>query len=61
MMTREDAIKLIENLYPADSEYSDTAAIGQELLNQAERENWRSAPTEILIHYANLCISKEGE
>ena len=58
-MNREEAIRHIENLYPADSPYDPT--IGQELLAQAKREvnDWRTEPTEVLIRYAQLCIQKE--
>ncbi len=61
-MTREDAIREIESLYPADSEYETTALIGQSLLEQAKREKmsgWRAEPTEVLIRYAQLCQEEE--
>ncbi|MGR9052754.1 MAG: hypothetical protein ACU84J_08910 [Gammaproteobacteria bacterium] len=57
---REEAIRHIENLYPADADYEDTAAIGRELLAQAKREvlGWRNEPTAVLIRYAELCTAK---
>ena len=61
-MKREEAIQHIENLYPADSGYDDTAEIGRDLLAQAKREvsGWRTEPTEILVRYAELCIQRES-
>lgn len=61
-MTREEAISHIENLYPADAGYSDTAQIGKELLEQAKMEvaGWRTEPTEVLVRYAQLCISRDN-
>lgn len=61
-MNRDEAIQTIEGLYPADSEYDDTAAIGEVLLRQARfgrAHDWRNEPTDILVRYAELCISKE--
>lgn len=57
-MTREEAIRNIEDLYPADSRYEDTAEVGRQLLEQAKHEvcGWRTEPTEVLIRYAELCI-----
>lgn len=60
-MTREDAISIIEALYPADSTYPENSQVGQELLAQAKREvhGWRTEPTEVLIRYADLCVQRE--
>lgn len=60
-MTREEAIQLIEGLFPADSQYEKTNEVGEKLLAQAKREinGWRTEPTEVLIRYAELCIAKE--
>ena len=62
-MTREHAIETILALYPADAEYTDTAKIGQELLERAKREvaGWRTEPTEVLIRYAQLCESRDNQ
>ena len=61
-MTREDAIRIIEDLYPADSQFNMTAARGQEILDRAKREvaSWRQEETPVLIRYAELCIDEEG-
>jgi len=61
-MDRKEAIETIEIPYPADSEYQDTAEIGQKLLDQAKHEitGWRTEPTEVLVKYAHLCIQKEN-
>ena len=58
---REYAIEVIESLFPADSQFIDTAEIGRKLLEQAKSEvsGWRTEPTEVLIRYAELCISME--
>ena len=54
---RKQAIQTISGLYPADSQYQDTAAVGQQLLEQAEREvnSWQNKPTNVLVRYAQLC------
>ena len=56
-MKRDEAIKTIEGLLPADSEYPDTANLGKKFLEQAKNEinNWRDQPTNVLIRYAQLC------
>lgn len=60
-MDRETAIEYIANLFPADSEYEETADIGKALLERAKREvlGWRNEPTAVLVRYAQLCIQKE--
>lgn len=62
-MDREKAIETIELLYPADSQYPDSAQIGKGLLMRAKDEvnNWRNEPTPVLIRYAQLCIELEQE
>jgi len=61
-MDREQTIKEIEGLFPADSEYPEGAEVGQRLLEQAKREvcGWRTESTEVLIRYAQLCIAEEN-
>jgi len=61
-MEREEAISIIKNLFPADAPYSNTAEIGQKLLEQAKREimGWETEPTEVLVRYAQLCITEEN-
>lgn len=60
---RKRAIETITALFPADSQYPDTAEIGQNLLEQAKRQvnNWRNEPTAVLVRYASLCIDLEHE
>ncbi len=62
-MNRDEAIAIIEGLYPADSDYKATAAIGQGLLARAEREvnGWRDKPDTVLIRYAELCEQEEDK
>ena len=62
-MDRKKAIETIELLFPADSQYPESAKIGKELLKQAQEEvnNWRNEPTPVLIRYAQLCIDLERE
>ena len=59
-MNREQAIQMIEGLFPADSPYN--PEFGQKLLDQAKREvsGWRTEPTEVLLRYAELCIAEEA-
>lgn len=61
-MTRDEAIGHIEALYPADSEYEDTAEVGRGLLERAKREalDWRNEPDVVLIRYAELCMARAG-
>jgi hypothetical protein len=62
-MKREEAIRHIENFYPADSQYENTARVGRELLEQAKREtaSWKNESTEVLIRYAQLCLDRVEE
>ena len=59
-MNRQRAIDIIKETYPANSEFAETAKIGQELLEQAKRElmDWEQEPDEVLIHYAHLCLDR---
>lgn len=56
-MTREEAIRIIELSFPADSDTVITAVTGQRLLIQARQEalNWRGQPDAVLVRYAELC------
>lgn len=60
-MNRQEAIDLIAALYPVDSQYAATNAVGERLLAQAKREteNWRNLPDAILFRYAELCQQEE--
>jgi len=54
---RTKAIETIELLYPADSQFPDTARIGRKLLEQAKQEveTWRNESDDVLLRYAELC------
>ena len=60
-MDREQAIAIIEGLFPTDSQYVETTKIGERLLAQAKREieGWRNETTPVLIRYAELCQAEE--
>jgi hypothetical protein len=60
-MERERAIAEIESLYPPDSDYPDTAAIGQVLLEQAKRDcaSWKNEPDAVIFRLHTLCIQRE--
>jgi hypothetical protein len=56
-----ECIYHIEQLWPPDSEYTETRKIGQQLLLKAiEDNNWRELPLSVLERYAELCICKES-
>lgn len=59
---RAKAIRVIADLFPADSEYPRTAEIGRNLLQQAQEEvkqDWRNLPLGVLLRYADLCREEE--
>ena len=58
-MNREEAIKSIENLYPPDTGYADTAVIGRELLLSAWALEWRNLPDKVLFELCRLNEEKE--
>jgi hypothetical protein len=61
-MNKDQAIHIIEALFPADSNFQDTAEIGLKLFNQAcdeVQKSWRDESEELLIRYAQLCIEEE--
>lgn len=65
MTPREYLIQTIENLWPVDSEYPDTASDGKQLLRMAWEEygpaqpEWRKLPYDVIREYARLCARKE--
>jgi len=61
-MEREEAIDVIETLFPADSDNPLTKQTGERLLKQAKKEvqGWRTEPTNVLVRYASLCIKEEN-
>ncbi len=59
IMTKEESIIHIENLYPIDCDYERTNMIGRELLIEVILEyGWRDLPDEILLKLAELCLVK---
>lgn len=62
MTTKQNHIETIRGLYPADSQYSDTAEIGRRLLLEAMNKaglNWRDLPEDVLRIYAEMCEREE--
>lgn len=58
---REESIKIIEKLYPADSEYTVTKQVGIGLLLKAiDLIGWRELPTSIITEYAKLCRNEKS-
>lgn len=52
-MDKKQAIRHIESIYPPDSEYPDSSAIGKEMLLEVILEfGWRNLPDDILITLA---------
>ena len=65
-MTAQDAINHIQALYPPDSQYDDTRAIGRELMDSAVGNkvgyiNWRDLPYADLIALAKENLIAAGE
>lgn len=63
-MSKDKAIQIISELFPPDAPFADTAAIGQQLLDQARREcgsDWRNESDAVLIRFAELCTAKDKE
>jgi hypothetical protein len=62
-MTKQEAIRRIEGLYPPDSDYTSTGRIGAALLEQAKRNvgSWRTEPEEVIFELLRLCEEKERE
>ena len=58
-MDRETIIKEIEESYPADSEFTGIADLGQRLLLKALYKHWRQLPDEILAEYHGLCVDDD--
>lgn len=66
MVTVEDAIGHIESLYPPDSGYEDTAAIGRNLMdcsvgNKVGYDNWRDLSDADLFALAKANLEEERE
>ena len=60
MNNKEKSIQTIEGLYPPDSNYIETAKVGEKLLihakNKFKRTDWRDESKEVLAVFADLCI-----
>lgn len=56
---KQEAISQIEALWPPDSGYDDTRAIGRELLLEALCNTWRELPEKVLVQLADLNMAKE--
>lgn len=62
----EDVIRNIESLFPVDSGFDDTNAVGERLLEQAKRNcnyeiDWRDLPDNVLREYERLCIAEDNK
>jgi hypothetical protein len=56
-----DIIADIDSLFPADSQYPNTQATGQHLLEMAKRnvgyyDDWRNLPENVIREYHGLCV-----
>jgi hypothetical protein len=51
---RDSAIEIISALYPPDSDYTDTRALGREDVISALCECWRALPVDVLEHMARV-------
>ena len=62
-MDRAEAIRIIDDLYPVDAPWEDTAAIGKRLFDQAKANvtSWKNESDEVLFEYARLCIAEESQ
>lgn len=61
-MTKEDAIMHIKALYPPDSQFPETAAMGKEIIEQAKDRcnHWTNLPEDVLILAASMMIDRES-
>jgi len=63
-MKKHEIINVIQNLYPTDSQFADTNAIGKQLMLEAIEEckfDWRDLPIHVLRKWAEKCEAKEQE
>lgn len=61
MQSKAKHIQIIETLYPPDSDFPDTALIGNKLLMRAMRNtdfHWQDLPFEVLQELSRLCIQE---
>lgn len=60
---RDQAIQEIQMLYPPDSDFPETAQIGQQLLEQAKCDctSWKNEPDAVIFRLRDLCIQRENK
>lgn len=57
--TREQAVEIIDRLYPADHENPLVHLPGTQLLLRALAESWRESDDKVLFRYAELCLAEQ--
>lgn len=63
-MEKNKLIRDIENYYPIDCEYPDTALIGEQILiraMQAVKFDWRTLPHNVLSKCREMCFNEEND
>lgn len=61
-MKNQEIINDIENYYPIDCVYPDTATIGKHLIIKAMEQvnfDWRTLPDNVLLKLRELCFEEE--
>ena len=58
-MNRQDAIRIIGDLFPPDAIFESTASKGKELLEQARATKWRNESDNVLFELASLCMAED--
>ncbi len=56
---REACLSTIEFIYPPDSEYASTAAIGREIVAEVVCCRWRELPTALLQEIAQAMTARD--
>lgn len=62
MNNKERAIDVISSLYPSDSQFPETNAIGKQFMIESINEvgfDWRELPENVLGRWAEKCLAKE--
>lgn len=62
MSPKERAIDVIKDLYPSDSQFPETNAIGKQFMVESINEvgfDWRELPEDVLVRWAEKCLDKE--
>jgi hypothetical protein len=63
-MNKDEAINHINQLYPIDSQFTDTNEVGKQLMVEAMEEvgfDWRTLPEPVLIRWAEKCLQKDED